>query len=253
MTRVFPQYVKDGIDPTSVEGAVEMPYGIPAREVRYALTDVGVPVGFWRSVGNSQNAFFVESFIDELAAEAGVDPVAFRLSLLEAHPRHRAVLERAAALGGWGTPPAAGRSRGVALHESFGSIVAEVVEIALEGASLKVHHVACAVDCGVVVNPDTVVAQMKGGIVYGLTGALFGRITIEKGRVVEGNFDTYPMLHLAEAPAIDIEIIASGGPVGGVGEPSTPPVAPALANAIFAATGTRIRTLPIAAQGFSVA
>ncbi len=254
MTRALPDYVKDGIDPSSVEGAVEIPYRIANRRTEYAMTHTGVPVGFWRSVGNSQNAFFVESFLDEIAHAAGADPLDFRLRLLDEAPRHRAVLEAAAEAAGWGGPLAAGRFRGLALHESFGSIVAEAVEISVgEGKALRVHKVACAVDCGVVVNPDTVVAQMESGIVYGLTAALFGEITLRDGRVEQGNFDGYEMLRLAQMPEIAVRIVESGAALGGIGEPSTPPIAPAVANAIFAATGERVRSLPFARHGFTAA
>jgi len=254
MTRALPDYVKDGIDPSSVEGAVEMPYRIANRRTEYAMTNTGVPVGFWRSVGNSQNAFFVESFLDEIAHAAGADPLDFRLRLLDEAPRHRAVLEAAAEAAGWGSPPPPGRFRGLALHESFGSIVAEVVEISVgDGKALSVHKVACAVDCGVVVNPDTVVAQMESGIVYGLTAALFGEITLGDGRVEQGNFDGYEMLRLAQMPEIAVRIVESDAALGGIGEPSTPPIAPAVANAIFAATGERIRSLPLVRHGFAAA
>ena len=254
MTRALPDYVKDGIDPSSVEGAVEMPYRIANRRTEYAMTNTGVPVGFWRSVGNSQNAFFVESFLDEIAHAAGADPLDFRLRLLDEAPRHRAVLGAAAEAAGWGSPPPQGRFRGLALHESFGSIVAEVVEISVgDGKALSVHKVACAVDCGVVVNPDTVAAQMESGIVYGLTAALFGEITLGDGRVEQGNFDGYEMLRLAQMPEIAVRIVESDAALGGIGEPSTPPIAPAVANAIFAATGERIRSLPLVRHGFAAA
>ncbi|MEX0814567.1 MAG: molybdopterin cofactor-binding domain-containing protein, partial [Dongiaceae bacterium] len=254
MTRALPDYVKDGIDPSSVEGAAEMPYRIANRRTEYAMKHTGVPVGFWRSVGNSQNAFFVESFLDEIAHAAGADPLDFRLRLLDEAPRHRAVLEAAAETAGWGSPPPPGRFRGLALHESFGSIVAEVVEISVgDGKALSVHKVACAVDCGVVVNPDTVVAQMESGIVYGLTAALFGEITLRDGRVEQGNFDGYEMLRLAQMPEIAVRIVQFGAAIGGIGEPSTPPIAPAVANAIFAATGERVRSLPLVRHGFAAA
>lgn len=246
MTRVFPDWVKEGVDPSSVEGASGIPYGIANQRVEYVMTDTGVPVGFWRSVGSSQNAFFVQSFLDELAHAAGKDPLDYRLRLLGSKPRYRKVLETAAKAAGWGTPAPAGRFRGLALHDSFGSIVGEVAEISIDdGGAITVHKVTCAVDCGWTVNPDTVVAQMESGIVYGLTAALFGEVTLEKGRVQQGNFDTYKMLHLSQMPEIDVHIIESGTELGGIGEPGTPPIAPAVANAVFAATGKRVRKLPI--------
>ncbi len=245
-SRVFPNFVENGIDSTSVEAAVELPYAIPNQRVDYVMQDTGVPVGFWRSVGNSQNAFFVQSFIDELANAAGVDPLDYQLRLMKDHPRHQAVLKAAAELGEWETSVPEGRGRGLAIQESFGSIVAEVAEVSVDAAGkVRVHRVGCAVDCGRTVNPDTVVAQMESGIVYGLTAALYGEITVKNGRVLEANFDSYPMLQLAEMPEIQVRIIESGEALGGIGEPATPPIAPAVANAIFALTGKRLRHLPI--------
>jgi isoquinoline 1-oxidoreductase subunit beta len=252
MTRVFPQRVKNGIDPSSVEGTVASPYAPPDRRIEYVLKDVGVPVGFWRSVGNSITSFYVEGFVDELAHAAGQDPYAFRLGLLADKPRPRAVLERAATMANWNQPPPAGHFRGIAMHQSFGSIVAEVAEISIENEGLRVHRVDCAVDCGLAINPDTIVAQMESAIVYGLTAALYGEITVKQGRVEQANFDTYPMLHLAQTPKISVSIIEGTEQPGGIGEPGTPPIAPAVANAVFAATGKRLRSLPIAKQGVNV-
>ena len=237
---------KGNVDPSSVEGSDNKPYVIPNVHVDYVMKQHAVPVGWWRSVGNSQNAFFFESFLDEVARLAGRDPYELRRELLAEEPRHRAVLELAATKAGWGTPLAAGRARGMAIHESFGSIVAEVAEVSLdrEGA-VRVHRVTCAADCGVIVNPDTVRAQMESGIVYGLTAALKGEITFKNGRVVQSNFHDYPMLQMSEMPSIDVHLIESDAAPGGVGEPSTPPIAPAVANAIFALTGTPVRRLPI--------
>jgi len=237
--------LKGGIDGTAVEGVVDLPYALPALEVTYARADLGVPVGFWRSVGHSSNAFVVESFIDELAVAAGQDPVAFRIGLLANAPRHRAVLEAVATAAGWGTPLPAGRGRGVAVHESFGSIVAQVAEVSVEGGRPRVHRVFCAVDCGTVVNPDTVVAQMEGGIGFGLSAALGEEVTLSKGRVVQSNFHDYPVLRMSAMPVVEVLLVPSGDPPGGVGEPGTPPIAPAVANALFALTGERIRALPI--------
>ncbi|HEX9755516.1 MAG TPA: molybdopterin cofactor-binding domain-containing protein, partial [Gemmatimonadales bacterium] len=207
--------------------------------------DLGVPTGFWRSVGSSQNAFFSECFIDELAQAAGKDPFEYRRALLEKAPRHRRALELAAEKAGWTTPLAAGRARGIAVAESFGSYVAEVAEVSLEGSSVRVHRVVAAVDCGPYVNPDIVAAQMESGVVYGLTAALYGEITIRDGAAVEGNFDTYPLLRISEMPQVETHIVPSTDPQGGVGEPGVPPIAPAVVNALAALTGNRIRRLPL--------
>jgi isoquinoline 1-oxidoreductase subunit beta len=243
--RVFPGNIKNGIDRTSVEGAADLPYAIPNIEVTYAMENGPIPVGFWRSVGSSHNAFITECFLDEVAAAAKKDPFEFRRGLLEKHPRHKAVLELAAAKAGWGKPLPLGRYRGIAVAESFGSFVAEVAEVSLSDAGLRVHRVVCAVDCGTVVNPDTVEAQMQSGIAYGLTAALRGEITIRNGRVQQSNFTDYPLLRIDEMPVIEVHIVPSDQPPGGVGEPGTPPIAPAVANAVFAATGKPVRKLPI--------
>jgi isoquinoline 1-oxidoreductase subunit beta len=245
MARAFPGALRNGIDNTSVEGAANLPYAIPNVLVSWARDDAAVPVGFWRSVGSSQNAYITECFLDELAAAAKKDPLEYRLALLADHPRHKAVLELAAAKAGWNTPPARGRFRGIAVAESFGSYVAEVAEISLGEAGVRVHRVVCAVDCGIVINPDTVAAQMESGIVFGLTAALKGEITIANGRVQQANFNDYPLLRMDEMPAVEVHIVKSDRPPGGVGEPGTPPIAPAVANAVFAATGKPVRRLPI--------
>lgn len=238
--------VKDEIDTASTEGAATMPYEIPNLFVGLHSPEVAVPVQWWRSVGHSHTGFAVESFIDEMAAAAGRDPYAFRLALLAGRPRHRGVLNLAAEKAGWGTPPPAGRYRGIAVSESFGSFVAQVAEVSVApSGALRVHRVVCAVDCGSVVNPGIVEAQMESGIVYGLTAALYGEITIRNGRVEQGNFDTYPLLRIGEMPVVETYIVPSREAPGGVGEPGTPPIAPAVANALFAATGIRIRRLPI--------
>ena len=229
------------------EGARENPYAIPNLRVEFAtLRPYTVPLGFWRSVGHSHSAFAVESFIDELAAQRGADPVTFRRRLLRDHPRHRAVLEQLATASNWEASLPPGQGRGIALHESFGSIVGEVAEVVVapDGA-VRVQRVVIAVDCGQVVNPLTVRAQMEGGMAYGLSAALFGAITIRDGAVVEGNFDRYRVLRMNEMPQVEVHIVDSGAAPGGVGEPATPPIAPAVCNAIFAATGVRIRRLPI--------
>ena len=245
LARRAPGAVRNGIDGTSVEGAANLPYAIEHLDVRYALVEAGIPVGFWRSVGSSQNAFVTECFLDEVARAGGHDPLDLRLRLLRDHPRHRGVLELAAEKAGWGAPPAAGRHRGVAVAGSFGSYVAQVAEVSVEQDRVRVHRVVCAVDCGRIVNPDTIRAQMESGIVYGLTAALKGEITIRNGRVVQGNFPDYPLLTMAEMPAVEVHIVASEADPGGVGEPGTPPIAPAVANAVFAATGRPVRRLPI--------
>jgi isoquinoline 1-oxidoreductase beta subunit len=246
MARLFPNAVQNGLDGEAVEGGKEQPYAVPNVHVDYLLTDTWIPVGFWRSVNNSFNAFAVESFIDECAAAAKADPFEYRRGLLTNAPRHRGVLELAAAKAGWGTPAPAGRARGIAVFKSFESFVAQVAEVSVSPAGeVRVHRVVCAVDCGMYVNPQTIEAQMQGGIVYGLTAALKGAITIDQGRVQQSNFNDYDMLRLAEMPVVEVYLVPSTEAPGGVGEPGTPPIAPAVANAIFAATGKRIRKLPI--------
>jgi isoquinoline 1-oxidoreductase beta subunit len=233
------------LDNTSVEGAKNLPYDIPNLEVRYAMVNTTVPVGFWRSVGSSQNAFITECFLDELARAAGQDPYRYRRRLLAKHPRHRNVLDLAARMAQWDKPAPAGRHRGIAVAESFGSYCAQVAEVSIERGRVRVHRVVCAIDCGMYVNPSIIAAQMESGIVYGLTAALKGEITIDKGRVVQGNFNDYPLLTIGEMPEIEVHIVKNAEPPGGVGEPGTPPIAPAVANAVFAATGRPVRRLPI--------
>lgn len=238
--------VKEGIDETSVEGAADLPYAIPNIQVELHSPRIGVPVLWWRSVGHSHTAFVVESFLDELAHAAGKDPYEFRRALLVKHPRHKAALELAAEKAGWRKPLPQGRGRGIAVHESFKSFVAQVAEVSVsKEGRVRVHRVVCAIDCGPVVNPDTVRAQMESGIVFGLTAALYGEITLEKGRVKQRNFHDYPMLRMNEMPTVEVHIVPSREAQGGVGEPGVPPIAPAVANAVFAATGRRIRRLPI--------
>jgi isoquinoline 1-oxidoreductase subunit beta len=237
------------VDPAAVAGARDLPYDIPNLQVEWVNKDFGVPLGFWRSVGSSQNAFITESFIDELAHLAGKDPFEYRRGLLGRSPRHKAVLEMAAARANWGSPVPAGRGRGIAVAFSYGSYAAHVIEasVAPEGA-VRVHRVVCVIDCGIAVNPDQVRAQMEGGAVYALTAALYGQITVDKGGVVQSNFHDYPMMRINEMPVVETHILDSGEAPGGLGEPGVPPVAPALCNAIFALTGKRIRRLPIRAE-----
>tara|TARA_B110000116_G_scaffold225995_1_gene206217 strand:- start:228 stop:2375 length:2148 start_codon:yes stop_codon:yes gene_type:complete len=232
-------------DPTSTEGASDHPYAVPNAHMTYAKVDLPIPVGFWRSVGHTHTGFVVESFIDELAHSADQDPYAYRRSLLGAHPRHIAVLDAVAEAADWGSPAPEGRARGIAVVESFGSYVAEIAEVSVENGRPRVHRVWCAIDCGTVVNPRIVQAQMESGIIYGLTAALYGEINIEGGRAVQSNFHDYQMLRMNEAPTIEVVLAPSGDAPGGVGEPGTPPIAPAVTNAIYALTGERVRTMPI--------
>ena len=240
-----------GPDKTASEGAFDQPYEWPAARIAHEIIQLPVPVGFWRSVGHSHQAFFKESFVDEAAHAAGQDPVAFRAALLKKHPRHLKVLQRAAELAGWGTPSApvpdgAKTARGVALHQSFGSIVAQVAEVSVAAdKTVRVHRVVCVIDCGTAVNPNLIRQQMDSAIVFGLGAALNGRIDIEKGRVQQSNFHDVTMLRIDACPLISTEIIASSAAPEGVGEPGTPPIAPAVANALFALTGQRLRTLPL--------
>lgn len=240
-----------GPDKTTSEGTFDQPYEWPAARVRHEIVEAAVPVGFWRAVGHSHQAFFKESFVDEMAAAVKADPLAFRLALLQKHPRHAKVLQLAAEKAGWGqrlanAPDGAKMARGVALHQSFGSIVAEVAEVSV-GAdkTIRVHRVVCAVDCGIAVNPNHIRQQMESGIVFGLSAALYGRIDIEKGRVKQTNYHDVPSLRLDACPVIETHIVASSEHPEGIGEPGTPPVAPAVANALFALTGQRLRSLPL--------
>jgi len=244
--RFFPGFPADRLDDSSVEGANNIPYEIPNIYVDWVRHEPGIPVGYWRSVGSSHTAFTVECFVDEVAAAAGKDPLEFRLSLLEKDQKKAAVLKLVAEKAEWGKPAGEGIFRGIAMAESFGSTVAEVAEVSVgKNGNVTVHRVVCAVDCGQTVNTDTVAAQMEGGIVYGLTAALYGEIEIEGGAVKQTNFNNYKMLRMREMPKVEVHIVPSTDPPGGVGEPGTPPIAPAVANAIFAATGKRIRKLPI--------
>lgn len=231
-----------GPDKTTAEGAFDMPYEFPHQKISHVMVPTPVPIGYWRSVGHSHNAFFKESFVDELAHAAGKDPVEFRRNLLKKHLRHLAVLDAAVAKAG---KPAAGRAHGVALHQSFGSIVAEVAEVSVEGTEIRVHKVTCAIDCGIAVNPNIIAQQMESAVIFGLSAALMGEITIKDGKVVQQNFHDYPVVRMNQAPIVDTVVIRNAEPPEGVGEPGTPPIAPAVANAVFALTGKRLRSLPL--------
>ena len=240
-----------GIDKTAAEGSFDQPYEVAAMRVQHTLVESPMPVGFWRSVGHSHQAFFKEGFIDELAHAAGQDPVVFRAALLSKHPRHLLVLQRAAELAGWGQPPApapdgATVARGVALHQSFGSIVAEVAEVSVAAdKTIRVHRVVAVIDCGTPVNPNLIRQQLESAIVFGLSAALYGQITVDKGQVQQSNFHDQAVLRIDACPVIVTDIIASTAVPQGVGEPGTPPIAPAVANAVFALTGQRLRALPL--------
>ena len=241
--------VKDGIDSASVEGAADLLYGIPNLQVELHTPKNEVPVQWWRSVGHSHTGFSVEAFLDEVAHAGGKDPYQLRRTLLAGQPRMLAVLDLAAQKANWGSALPAGRARGIATHFSFDSYVAQVAEVSVEqDGTVHVHRVVAAVDCGQTVNPDTVQAQLEGGIIFGLTAALKTEITLQKGRVQQSNFNDYPMLRMFESPVIEVFIVPSSEHPTGVGEPGVPPVAPAVANAIFAATGKRVRRLPIHPQ-----
>jgi len=246
----FPGSTKNDLDPTSVEGVANLPYSIPNIQVDYVRTEPGIPVGFWRSVGASQNGYFSECFIDELAAAGKKDPYEFRRRLLDKAPRQLGVLNMVAEKAGWDKPLAAGRYRGIAVLEAFQSFAAQVVEISLDrkARTVKIHRVVCAVDVGRVVNPANIVMQSESAIVYGLSSALYGEIAIAGGRVVQANFNNYKVLRLDEMPVVEVYIVPSEEKPTGAGELSVPPVVPALCNAIFTATGRRIRRLPIRAE-----
>ncbi len=231
-----------GPDKTTCEGLFDHAYDVPHQQVSHVIVDTPVPVGPWRSVGHSHNAFFKECFIDELALAAGKEPAAFRRAMLQRHPRHRAVLDAALRIAG---EPDAGRAQGIALHQSFGSIVAQVAEVSVDGRRIQVHKVSCAIDCGLAVNPEGVRQQVESAIALGLSAALNDEITLRDGGVQQSNFHDYRTLRIAEMPAIDVVILQGGEQPEGVGEPGTPPVAPAVANAVFRLTGQRLRSLPL--------
>lgn len=231
-----------GPDKTTAEGEFDMPYQIAHQKIAHVIVPTPVPVGFWRSVGHSHNAFFKESFIDELAHAAGADPVDFRRDLLANRKRHLTVLDAAMNKAG---KPAEGRAHGVALHQSFGTVVAEVAEVSVQNGQIRVHRVVCAVDCGIAVNPNIITQQMESAVIFGLSAALYGEVTIKDGKVVQSNFHDYPVLRINEAPQIEVVIIPSAEPPEGIGEPGVPPIAPAVANAVFKLTGQRLRSLPL--------
>lgn len=238
--------IKNDIDDTSVEGAEDIPYRIPNVLVDLHTTKIGVPVQWWRSVGHSHTAFVVESFLDEVAHALGKDPYQYRRELLAARPRHLGVLDAVAKLADWNKPLPAGHGRGIAIHESFKSYVAEVAEVSLGAkGEVRVHRVYCAVDCGKIVNPDTIAAQMESGITFALSATLYGEITLKNGRVEQSNFDSYPVVMMDAVPEMHVHIVKSSEKPGGIGETGVPPLAPAVANALFAATGARVRSLPM--------
>ncbi|MEK0433434.1 MAG: hypothetical protein RL700_1641 [Pseudomonadota bacterium] len=245
-----------GPDKTTAEGAFDQAYEWPNAKISHCAVDLPIPVGFWRSVGHSHQAFFKESFVDEVAHAAGQDAVAFRLSLLKNHPRHAKVLQTVAEKSGWKpsayrAPDGSQRAMGLALHESFGSIVAQVVEVSVLQQKIKVHRVWCVIDCGTAINPDLIAQQMEGSVAFGLSAALYGRIQLNKGRVQQSNFHDYPILRMPDMPKVDTFIIPSDATPEGVGEPGTPPVAPAVANALFTLTGQRLRSLPFVVAAVS--
>jgi isoquinoline 1-oxidoreductase beta subunit len=233
-----------------VEGVFDSAYlaDVPNHLVEHHAPKSPVTTLWWRSVGHSHTGFVMETFVDELARAAGQDPLAYRRARLAKHPRHLAALDLAAAKAGWGRPLPRGRFRGLAVHESFSSYVAQVAEVSVEAGRIRVHRVVCAIDCGTAVNPAGVVAQLESAVVFGLSAALHGEITMREGRVQQSNFHDYPALRLNEMPVVEVHIVPSTNPPGGIGEVSTPAIAPAVTNAIFSATGTRIRRLPISLE-----
>jgi len=242
----FAGLIKNGVDPTSVEGAANLPYAIPNLEVGLTTTDVRVPVLWWRAVGSTHTAYAIECFIDEVAKAAGKDPLAFRMELLKGHPRHAAVLKLAAEKAGWGKTLPKGRFLGLAVHESFKTFVAQVAEVSVEGGEVKTHRVVVAVDCGTPINPDVIRAQMEGGVGFGYGSILAEELTLTGGKVDQGNYDGYTPLRIDRMPKVEVHIVPSTEQPTGVGEPGVPPIGPAVANAVYAATGQRIRKLPFA-------
>jgi len=250
LARWLPPAFQNGLDPETIDGAANPVYELPNMHVEYLRVEPpGIPTAFWRSVGPSHNIFVVESFIDELAAVAKKDPVEYRLALLETVPRAKAVLALAAERAGWGSPLPQGRGRGVSVQSVFGSYMAQIAEVEVsKDGNVRVRRVVCAVDCGTVINPDIVRAQVEGAVNFGITAALYGEITLKGGRVEQSNFDTYQILRMNDAPTIEVHIVESAESPGGMGEPGTSAIVPALSNAIFAATGKRLRKMPIDAS-----
>ena len=247
IARWAPPLFQNGLDPDTTEGAIDLVYDLPNMHVEYLRVEPpGIPTAFWRSVGPSHNVFVTESFLDELAAAAKQDAVAYRLSLLDTSPRAKAVLRLAAEKSGWGQPLPERVGRGVSVQFAFATYMAQVAEVEVsQGGSVRVRRVVCVVDCGTVVNPDTVQAQIQSAIMFGITAALYGEITLKDGRVEQANFDTYQVLRMNEAPTIEVHIVRNFEPPGGMGEAGTSAIVPAVTNAIFAATGKRLRKLPI--------
>ena len=243
-TAFEPMMVKNGVDGTSVEGVADTPYDIPNMQTSLHTPQSGVPVLWWRSVGHTHTAFVMETMIDDLAKAAGKDPVAFRRELLTKHPRIANVLTMAADKAGWGAPLPKGVARGIAVHESFGSVCAQVAEVSVDNGKIKVRRVVAAIDCGLAVNPLTISAQVESAIAFGLSAALYGQVTLKNGVVEQSNFHNYPVLRINDMPKIEVHIVPGGAAPTGVGEPGTPPIAPAVSNAIFALTGKRLRELP---------
>ena len=249
-----PNRLRGAADPLGTSGLGDTLYQVPHYRVSWAPVASPIPVGVWRSVGHSQNGFFMESIIDELAVAAKTDPIAFRKRLMPDEERMISVLDAVAKLGQWkGTPGQDGRGQGIAIAEAYGSVCAYVIDVAVQDRDLTIENVACVIDCGLAVSPDGIRAQVESNVVFALTAAMYGEVTVEKGTVVQSNFDTYQMLSLAEVPPISIQILETGGGVGGAGEPGLPPFAPALTNAIFAANGDRIRKLPLSLSGYYLA
>jgi isoquinoline 1-oxidoreductase beta subunit len=236
-----------------VEGAANLPYGIDNLLVELHSPKIGVPVQWWRSVGSTHTAFSTECFLDDIARATGKDPFELRRALLEKHPRHKGALELAAKQAGWGKPLPKDKARGIAVHESFDTVVAQVVELSRRKDAVHIDRVVCAVDCGVAVNPNIVAMQMESGIGFGLSAALMGAITLKDGMVEQSNFHDYPVLRMNQAPRIETHIVPSSAKPTGVGEPATPVIGPALANALAALGGKPIRALPLSAQGFTFA
>jgi isoquinoline 1-oxidoreductase subunit beta len=247
IARWLPPAFKNGLDPDSTEGAIDLVYDLPNFHVEYVRVEPpGIPTAFWRSVGPSHNVFVTESFIDEMAVAAKQDTIAYRRGLLDKSPRAKAVLDLAANRAGWGQPMPKGSGRGVSLQFVFGSYLAQVAEVEVsKDGDVRVRRVVCAVDCGTVVNPDTVRAQIQSGIIFGVAAALYGEITLKDGRVEQSNFDTYRVVRMNEAPVIEVHIVRSSEPPGGMGETGTSAIVPAIGNAIFAATGKRLRKMPV--------